>query len=618
MTATVAAPATEDQGPTATPDPGEKRRLTTIGGLAALSLDAMASVAYGPEAIVLVLAAAGSHGLGFTVPVSAAIVALLAILIISYRQLIEAFPNGGGAYAVARKYLGDRTALVAAGSLVIDYVLNVAVSVAAGTAALTSAIPATRDHTLPIALAIVVLITAVNLRGLVTSARLFIVPTAIFVFSLVVVIISGLLGHSRLIEPTLPSSDVVSTVGVLLLLKAFASGCSALTGVEAIANATPQFRKNRVKRAQRAEVSLGVILGTLMIGIAILIEKFDIHPRDGVTVLSQVTEGAVGRGVAYYIVQFSTVILLALAANTSFGGLPQLMKVVASDDYMPHRLTRRSRTGVYREGVLLLGGIAAVLLLIADGNMNYLVPLFAIGVFIGFTIAQVGLVRHWSAVRTHNWRIKLSINAFGALCTGVAAVVVLAMKATEGGALVPVMLALLVAGMWWCRRYYAAVDKRECGSTELASPARSRPHLSALGVVVVAVSEPAALSRDTIRRVGAFGREVRAVHVFSPNDDRELYHRQWREMHPTVAVVELAVGDEEDSFVDPIVHYVQELGASDDVIVVVPDEGSAVARALCAGRSHDLELAIIRRTKALVARVPSVSRAASTTAPLSR
>lgn len=311
----------------------DKRELTATTGLAALSLDAMASVAYGPEAIVVVLAAAGGHALGLTLPVSAAIVVLLAVLVLSYRQLIAAFPNGGGAYAVARTYLGRRTSLVAAASLVIDYVLNVAVSVTAGTAALSSAFPAAGSYAVGIALGILAMITLVNLRGVVSSAKTFIIPTGVFVASILSVIVMGLLrgGHTA----PQPAPEIVGSVGILLLLKAFANGCAALTGVEAIANATPQFRENRIRRAQRAEVALGGLLGVMMLGIAALVERLHIHPQPGVTVLSQLTESVFGRGALYYVVQIATIVLLGLAANTSFGGLPQLMKVVAGDDHLP-------------------------------------------------------------------------------------------------------------------------------------------------------------------------------------------------------------------------------------------------------------------------------------------
>lgn len=427
-------------------DAPERRRLTTSSGLAGLSLDAMASVAYGPEAIALVLATAGTVGLGFTLPVSAAIVVLLVVLVLSYRQVIRAYPEGGGSYGVARARLGRPAALLAAASLVVDYVLNVAVSVAAGVAALASAVPQTRPYLVEIGLLVLVVITALNLRGLTASAYALAVPTVLFVGSVLTVIVVGLVTGGQSMAPAV-SPEATQTVGVLLLLKAFASGCSALTGVEAIANAVPEFREPRVRRAQRTEVILGVLLGTMMLGIAALIERYGVVPQDGVTVLAQVTEGSLGHGVGYFLVQGATVLLLALAANTSFGGLPTLLCVVARDGYLPEILTRRNERGVYTVSVLALAATAAVLLVLSGADMNALVPLFAIGVFVGFTLAQAGMVRHWSAVRGPDWRVRAALNGFGALLTGVAAVVVLAMKFTAGAWAIALVLAVLVGVM---------------------------------------------------------------------------------------------------------------------------------------------------------------------------
>jgi len=299
----------------------ERDRLSVLGGLAALSLDAMASVAYGPEAIVIVLAAGGGVALGFTLPVTLAIAALLGVLTLSYRQVIAAFPQGGGAYGVAKAYLGRRASLVAAASLVVDYVLNVAVSIAAGVAALTSAVPRLLPYTVWLCLGVLVLVTAVNLRGIAHSARMFIVPTAVFVLSVLAVVVAGLFrDHPVVTAHATAREHGLQTVGALLLLRAFAGGCAALTGVEAIANAVPSFRRPRVRRAQGAEVALGALLGVMLIGVSALITRFHIRPVPEITVLSQVTEGSLGHGIGYYVVQFATVVLLALAANTSFGG----------------------------------------------------------------------------------------------------------------------------------------------------------------------------------------------------------------------------------------------------------------------------------------------------------
>jgi amino acid transporter len=587
----------------------ERHRLTTIGGLSALSLDAMASVAYGPEAIVLVLAVAGAHGIGFTLPVSIAIVVLLAILVASYRQVIAAFPDGGGAYAVARRRLGPRTALVAAASLVIDYVLNVAVSIAAGVAALTSAFPELRDHTVVIGLGILALVTAVNLRGIATGARLFIAPTAIFVGSIVTVILVGLVGSAHDLPPVQSTVSTSTTVGILLLLKAFSAGCSALTGVEAIANATPQFRRDRVRRAQRAEVALGVTLGTLMLGIAVLVEKFDIRPRDDMTVLAQVTQESVGHGIVFYVVQFATVVLLALAANTSFGGLPQLMKVVADDHCLPHRLRRAGARGVYRDGVLLLAGSAAVLLVVSDGRTDILVPLFAIGVFIGFTIAQVGLVRHWWLARGHRWQARLALNGLGAVATAVAALVTFAMKADQGSPLVLVILLVLVIGMSRVRRVYRDAQTAERVAEGVLADALSRSRrVRDSRLVVVPVDSTGGVCRETLTRVSAFGDVVFALHVLEPDEDDDSFRATWDQLGPAVGLQTVRRSEDVD-VVDTVVAWVQEASASAEVLVAIgDDDADPVLRAMSAGRGDALERALQTRTSALVTRVHCAPR----------
>src|SRR5215475_5183767 len=300
------------------PPESEKHRLTALEGLAALSLDALSSVAYGPEAIVIVLAAAGTAALHYTLPVTGAIVLLLAVLVISYRQVIAAFPNGGGAYAVAKAHLGVRSSLIAAASLVVDYLLNAAVGVSAGVEALTSAFHGLYPDRVWICLAVLAFITGANLWGVAESARLFIVPTVLFIVGIFTVIIAGLVREHPLPFPQGSASSAPATVGILLLLRAFASGCSALTGVEAIANAVPEFRVPRFRRAQHTEMGLGVILGLMLIGIAVVAQKYDAKPTATTTSLAQLTQGAIGHNVLFYAIQLITTVLLALAANTSF------------------------------------------------------------------------------------------------------------------------------------------------------------------------------------------------------------------------------------------------------------------------------------------------------------
>ncbi|WP_329596211.1 APC family permease [Streptomyces pseudovenezuelae] len=564
-------------------DTGERHRLTALTGLAALSLDAMASVAYGPEAIVLVLAAAGAHGLGFTLPVTLAIAALLAVLVASYRQVIAAFPDGGGSYAVARTHLEARTSLVAAASLVLDYVLNVAVAVTAGVAALTSAFPVLYDDRLWLCLGVLVLITAVNLRGIVESARMFIVPTVVFVGSVLVLIAVGLFRSGPVSTATVDGhasalADNATGVGALLLLKAFASGCAALTGVEAIANGVPSFRVPRVRRAQRAEVALGAVLGVMLIGLSVLISRFHLQPVQGVTVLAQLADASLGHNWAFYVIQFATMILLALSANTSFGGLPVLLKLLARDNYLPHVFALKADRQVHRHGVLALAAVSAALLVFSGGDTNTLVPLFAIGVFVGFTIAQVGMVRHWLLERragarengSPGWRGKALLNGCGAGLTGVATVVVTVEKFEAGAWLVVVALPLLVAAFVAVHRAYGRIGER-LGLGRVPEP----PHRER-SLVIVPVSSLSRLTSEALTAASSLGDEVRAVTVCHPDpEDRTALHaleRAWAEWDPGVPLVRLSW--ERRSLGRPIAAYVREVAAAEPatrVTVLIPE-----------------------------------------------
>ncbi|MFJ4909813.1 APC family permease [Streptomyces sp. NPDC093249] len=554
------------------PDPGARHKLTAVTGLAALSLDAMASVAYGPEAIVLVLAAAGAHGLGFTLPVTLAIAALLAVLVASYRQVIAAFPDGGGSYAVAKAHLGRRTGLVAAGSLVLDYVLNVAVAVTAGVAALTSAFPGLYGDRLWICLGVLVLVTGVNLRGIVDSARAFIVPTAVFIGAILTMVAVGLFRDGPLSTEAStghPSvlADNATTVGALLLLKAFASGCSALTGVEAIANAVPSFRAPAARRARRAEVALGGLLGVMLIGLSVLISRFGLQPVEGVTVLAQLADASFGHNAAFYVVQFATMVLLALSANTSFGGLPVLLKLLARDDHVPHVFGLKADRQVHRHGVVWLALVSAALLVFSGGDTNTLVPLFAIGVFVGFTIAQTGMVLHWRAAG--RWG-KALLNGLGALLTGVSAIVVTVTKFHDGAWLIVIALPALVLAFEAVHRAYGKIDERLGVGRTPEPPHRAR------SFVVVPVSDLNRLTSEALTAAVSLGDEVRAVTVCHADPEdlarTEALERDWELWNPGVALVRLT--SERRTLGRPITAYVRELSAARPdlrVTVLVPE-----------------------------------------------
>ena len=548
----------------------DKNRLTALEGLAALSLDALSSVAYGPEAIVLVLVAAGTVGLEYTLPVTLAIVVLLVVLVVSYRQVIEAFPSGGGAYAVARKHLGRQPSLVAAASLIVDYVLNAAVGVSAGVAALTSAFPALYGGRVWLCLAVLGLITGVNLWGVAEAARAFIVPTLLFIIAIAAVIIGGLVRSHPAVAPVQHLPETVTAVSLLLLLRAFASGCSALTGVEAIANAVPQFRKPRVHRAQHTEMWLGILLGVMLLGLAILIRKFHVTPASQETVLAQLTAASLGHNVAFYFVQLITTVLLALAANTSFGGLPVLASLLARDNYLPHLFFLRADRQVYRYGVSVLAVAAAALLVAAEGNTQALVPLFAIGVFVGFTLSQAGMVRHWREDGSPGWGRRAFINGTGAVLTTAALAIELISKFTEGAWLVVLVIPLLVLMFDRISRIYDRIGQL----LEIGKIPPPPERMSSL--VVVPVGGMSRLTAEGVSAALSLGDEVIAVTVCYADPEDAAAHAhfsdQWEAWHPNVPLVTLHT--QHRSLAPPIVNYLRQIEAEDRyhrLVVLIPE-----------------------------------------------
>ena len=548
----------------------DKHRLTALEGLAALSLDALSSVAYGPEAIVIVLVAAGTAGLSYTLPVTVAIVLLLVVLVASYRQVIAAFPGGGGAYAVAGRHLGRQPSLIAAASLIVDYILNAAVGVSAGVEALTSAFPGLYPDRVVICLVVLGLITAANMWGVAESARLFIVPTIIFIVAIAAVIIGGLLRQHPVVPVAHDLPQTAEAVGLLLLLKAFASGCSALTGVEAIANAVPSFRQPRARRAQHTEMWLGIVLGAMLLGLAVLIRKFHVTPSPSETVLAELTAAALGHNIAFYAVQLITTVLLALAANTSFGGLPVLASLLARDNFLPHLFSLRADRQVHRYGVGVLAVAAAILLVAARGDTQALIPLFAIGVFVGFTLSQAGMVRHWHEQHGDGWARRAAINGLGAVLTAVALAVELISKFTEGAWLVVIVVPLLVLMF---SRVHVVYD-RMGAQLQLGQPQPPPTRRSSL--VVVPVGGMSRLTVEAISAALSLGDEVIAVHVcYADADDTEVdahFRAQWDAWHPDVPLV--ALRSTRRSLSPPIVDYLHKTENSDRyhrLVVLIPE-----------------------------------------------
>ncbi|MFI6685283.1 APC family permease [Streptomyces sp. NPDC050485] len=545
---------------------GDKYRLTSIEGLAALSLDALSSVAYGPEAIVLVLVAAGTGALTATLPVTLVIAALLAVLVVSYGQVIAVHPDGGGAYAVAKKDLGPRTSLLAAASLVVDYILTVTVSLAAGAASLASAFPALGSHLLAVCLIGLALLTAVNLRGVAESARVLMLPTVLFIVSILGIIVVGLLrSHPAAVVGSAQPVHATEALGVLLILKAFSSGCSALTGVEAIANGVPAFRTPRVKRAQHTELMLGALLGLMLIGLAVLIRRDQVAPRGGVTVLAQLTAGSYGTGWLYYATNLIVTLALAFAANTSFGGLPVLMSLLARDHRLPHLFGLRAERPVYRWGVVALALLAALLLIAVNADTHRMIPLFAIGVFIGFTISQIGLVRHWAGQRPPGWLPRALLNGVGAVLTTVAGIVLLATKFLEGAWVVVATVPLLMLLFARIQRYYTAVGA-ELGLGEIPPP----PVRYTDSLVIVPVGEVSRLTEYALTAAGTLGREVVAVAVHSDPDKVRALKESWARWNPGVRLE--VIDSPHRSLVQPIVDYVLEAAEGGRRIAVLIPE----------------------------------------------
>jgi amino acid transporter len=574
--------------------------LSTIGGLAALSLDALSSVAYGPEAMILVLVMAGAGGLKYAVPLTLVITGMLVLLVVSYSQVIAAHPEGGGAYAVAKRNLGRVPSLLAAAALVVDYVLTVAVSLAAGAASLGSVFPGLSHHLLLICLIGLALLTAINMFGITESAKLLMLPAAVFIISIAAVIVVGPFhSHPVKLIGSYEPLKATTALGVVLVLKAFAAGCSAVTGVEAIANGVPAFRKPRVRTAQRTEISLGVLLGAMLVGLASLIHAHHVIPRGHVTILAQVTAGAFGTGWPFYVSNLAVTLVLGLAANTSFGGLPVLMSLLARDHRLPHMFYLRAERPVYRHGIVALA-IAAMLLLIAvNADTNRLIPLYAIGVFIGLTISQVGLVRHWLSERPPRWHARALLNGTGATMTAVAVVVFLSSKFLEGAWLVTIAIPLLMVGFWRTEGYYTQVAlELKLGKTP------PHPHKRE-SIVIVPTSTVNLLTERVLSAALSLAETVVAIAVAGDEDECKQIKRDWDEWDPGVPIEVLL--DPQRSLIRTVVRYIESIDAPKmTVTVLIPDIRPAKRRheLLHNQRGRLLESVLKARTDVVVATLP--------------
>jgi amino acid transporter len=544
-------------------------RLTKRVALAVFSSDALSSVAYATEEILLILVLAGAAAAHLTVPIALSITALLVIVTISYQQTIHAYPSGGGSYIVARANLGTLPGLVAAAALLVDYVLTVSVSVAAGVAAITSAFPELATHKVALGVLCVAGIAMANIRGVRESGRIFAVPTYVFIvsFGLLVAV-----GAYRLLTGTLPPaapSPVASTEALtwFLVLRAFSSGCTAMTGTEAISNGIPAFRS---PESRNAAITLGVmalILGTLFVGITVLASALGILPAENETVVSQIARRLFGSGLFYYLIQASTALILVLAANTSFADFPRLASLLARDRFVPRQFASLGERLVFSNGILVLAGFAALLIVIFGGETHALIPLYAVGVFISFTLSQAGMVRHWWTHHGPRWRGRLVINGVGATVTGLVAVVIAVTKFTHGAWIVVLVIPILVWSFLAMRRHY---DDVALGLSLQGFD--SPPEFQHTVLVLIGDVHRGVVRAIQYARTLAPTAAVRAVYVETDPAQTRRLEEKWARWGLGVPLVVLT--SPYRSLLRPLLDYVDQIQARGDdqmVTVVLPE-----------------------------------------------
>jgi amino acid transporter len=496
----------------------DRQKVGAVAGVPMLGLDALASAAYGPEAALTVLIALGAAGVGYIGPITLLIVGLLFLVYLSYLQTMGAYPSGGGSYTVAKENLGIRPGLLAAAALMIDYVLVVAVGISAGVGALVSAVPELQPYTVILCLAILALIAGVNLRGARESGIVFALPTYLFVGCLLGVVVVGLWktvasgGSPEPVErpPALPAATEV--VGWWLLARAFASGCTAMTGVEAVSNGVAAFREPTVRHARQTLTAIILILMVLLLGIAYLCHVYGIGATEPGqvgydSVLSQLVAAVAGRGVFYYLTIGVVLIVLCLSANTGFADFPRLCRAVAQDGFLPNGFAHRGRRLVYTRGIVVLTVLSAVILFAFDGVTDNLIPLFAVGAFLAFTLSQAGMVAHWVKVGGRSARRKTIINGIGAIGTTAALVVVLVAKFAEGAWVTVALMAALVAAFAGVRGHYRDIA-RQLTTTDPLNARDLRPPL-----VVVLVRGWSRITRKALRVAMRLSPDVYALHI---------------------------------------------------------------------------------------------------------
>ena len=545
-------------------------RLSRVTGLAVLSSDALSSVAYATDFILTTLVVAGVGAFSHAIPISLVIAALLAIVAFSYRQTIHAYPTGGGAYIVAKENLGDNAGLIAAASLLVDYTLTVSVSISAGVLALTSAFPALDAIRVELCLGCLAILMLGNLRGIRESGRIFAVPTYFFVFSIGVLIVAGLYryatGHVVPVEAPLPPEAGTAPLTTFLLLTAFANGCTAMTGVEAVSNGVPAFRPPESKNASATLVAMAALAITMFIGITVLAHAYGVIPSPSESGVSQLGRAIFGSGtVIYYLIQAATMAILVLAANTAYADFPRLASIVARDRYLPRQFMNQGDRLAFSNGILVLSAFAAVLIIAFRGDTQRLLPLYMIGVFISFTLSQAGMVIHWRKTKEPGWKTSAFINGFGALVTGVVLIIVAVTKTLEGAWIVLLLIPLIVLVFKETRKHYEHVAAQLTLKGYAPAPRAHNTVVMPIGGLQRAVVE-------ALRYAETLSDDVRAVYVDIDPRATEQIKRDWLEWGGKVKLIVLP--SPYRSVMEPLLDYIKrvELERPDDYVSVILPE----------------------------------------------
>jgi amino acid transporter len=557
----------------------EHQRIPKRIALAVFSSDAISSTAYATEEILFVTAVGASSlllGLDVLVPIAIAVAILLAIVVTSYRQVVFAYPGGGGSYVVSRENLGENPSLVAGASLLVDYILTVAVSISAGVAAIVS-IPAFSgllDHRIELGLGLIAFITIANLRGVRESGRLFAIPTYIYIFTLAALVIYGLyqsyfgdIGRVSFDAQAFEGArETGGTLGLFLILKGFSSGAVALTGVEAISNAVPVFRRPEAKNAATTLVWMGTILGTLFFGVSVLARQLHPFPSDEETVFSQMGRVVFGTGPVYVVLQFATAAILILAANTAYAGFPRLSSIIAQDGYLPRQLANRGDRLVYSNGIIVLAALAGLLIIAFGGITNALIPLYAVGVFTSFTLSQAGMVIHHLKLREPGWRRNTVINAVGAIATLIVLLIVAITKFASGAWLPLIVIPLIVLLFKGIHQHYQRVR------TQLTIPDGYRPPAMNHTVVVLVGGVHRGVLDALAYAKSLNPTRVVAVTVVSDEEDQDRIEKIWTERNIDVPLE--IVYDPYRELTRPILRYIDEIDTrwdNDIVTVLIPE-----------------------------------------------